>query len=76
MFVRSTESLQSRLIEEATTKQCTGARNNTTATNNVASQHPMDSVARAGATGPVGPVLAGPLFVKRGCDNCVLTLAL
>ena len=28
-------------------------------------------------TSPVGPVLAGPIFVrKRGCDNCVLTLAL
>ena len=30
---------------------------------------------RAGATGPVGPVLAGPIFVrKRGVTGCVLTL--
>ena len=32
-------------------------------------------IARAGATGPVGPVLAGPIFVrKRGVTGCVLTL--
>ena len=30
---------------------------------------------RAGATGPVGPVLAGPIFVrKRGVTGCALTL--
>ena len=37
----------------------------------------LQTIIRAGATGPVGPVLAGSIFVrKRGCDNCVLTLAL
>ena len=32
---------------------------------------------RAGATGPVGPVLAGPIFVrKRGVTGCVHVLTL